>query len=119
MTSQDDRPPIEHPLPERLVELVAERFRVLGEPMRIKILDHLREGSATVSELVEHLGATQQNVSKHLGILHAAGMLSRVKEGTSTRYAISDPSVFELCDQVCGGVRRQVQELDAILAGRA
>ena len=110
--------PENHPLPEPLIELVAQRFRVLGEPMRIKILDHLREGGATVGELQHALGATQQNVSKHLGILHAAGIVSRTKEGTSTRYAISDPSVYELCDQVCGGVRRQVQELDALLAGR-
>jgi DNA-binding transcriptional ArsR family regulator len=104
-----------HPLPEPLIELVAQRFRVLGEPMRIKLLDRLREGPATVTELQEALGASQQNVSKHLGILHAAGMVSRTKEGNSTNYAISDPSVFELCDQVCGGVRRQLQELEQIL----
>jgi DNA-binding transcriptional ArsR family regulator len=106
---------VPHPLPEPLIELVAERFRVLGEPMRIKLLDRLRDGAATVTELQEALGASQQNVSKHLGILHAAGMVSRTKEGSSTRYAISDPSVFELCDQVCGGVRRQLQELEQIL----
>jgi DNA-binding transcriptional ArsR family regulator len=106
---------IPHPLPEPLIELVAQRFRVLGEPMRIKLLDRLREGDATVAELQEALGASQQNVSKHLGILHAAGMVSRTKQGNHTRYAISDPSVFELCDQVCGGVRRQLAELDAIL----
>jgi DNA-binding transcriptional ArsR family regulator len=114
----EDLPPVEHPLPEPLIELVAQRFRVLGEPMRITLLDRLREGSATVGELQQALGATQQNVSKHLGILHAAGIVSRTKEGTSTRYAISDPGVFELCDQVCGGVRRQVQELEAMLHGR-
>ena len=83
--------------------------------MRIKLLDRLREGDATVGELQEALGASQQNVSKHLGILHAAGMLSRTKDGNHARYAISDPSVFELCDQVCGSVRRQVNELDALL----
>jgi DNA-binding transcriptional ArsR family regulator len=94
---------------------VARRFRVLGEPMRIKLLDRLREGDATVGELRETLGASQQNVSKHLGILHAAGMVSRTKDGNRARYAISDPGVFELCDQVCGGVRRQLQELDTIL----
>ena len=107
--------PVPHPLPEPLIELVAQRFRVLGEPMRIKLLDQMREGPATVTELQEALGASQQNVSKHLGILHAAGMVSRTKEGNRTRYTISDPSVFELCDQVCGGVRRQVQELEQIL----
>ena len=108
-------PSIIHPLPEPLVELVAQRFRVLGEPMRIKLLDRLREGEATVGELQEALGASQQNVSKHLGILHSAGMVTRTKRGTSVVYAIEDPSVFELCDQVCGGVRRQIAELEAIL----
>jgi DNA-binding transcriptional ArsR family regulator len=98
-----------------LIELVAQRFRVLGEPMRIKLLDRLREGDATVGELQDALGATQQNVSKHLGILHAAGMVTRTKQGNRVSYSISDPSVFELCEQVCGGVRRQLQELDAIL----
>ena len=110
-------PPLPHPLPEPLIELVAQRFRVLGEPLRIKVLDRLREGEATVGELQQTLGASQQNVSKHLGILHAAGMVSRTKHGNHTRYAISDPGVFELCDQVCGGVRRQLQELDTILRG--
>ena len=108
-------PPAPHPLPEPLIDLVAQRFRVLGEPMRIKLLDRLRESDATVGELQEALGASQQNVSKHLGVLHAAGMVSRTKDGNHTRYAISDPSVFELCEQVCGGVRRQLQELEAIL----
>ena len=108
-------PPVPHPLPEPLIELVAQRFRVLGEPMRIKLLDRLRDGEATVGELQVALGASQQNVSKHLGILHSAGMVTRTKEGNHARYSISDPSVFELCDQVCGGVRRQVQELEAIL----
>ncbi len=83
--------------------------------MRIRLLDRLREGEATVGELQEALGASQQNVSKHLGILHSAGMVSRNKRGTSVVYAIDDPSVFELCDQVCGGVRRRVADLEAIL----
>jgi DNA-binding transcriptional ArsR family regulator len=106
---------VPHPLPEPLIELVAQRFRVLGEPMRIKLLDQLRGGDATVSELQDALGASQQNVSKHLGILLSAGMVTRTKDGNHSRYSISDPSVFELCDQVCGGVRRQLQELEAIL----
>jgi DNA-binding transcriptional ArsR family regulator len=83
--------------------------------MRIKLLDRLREGEATVSELQQALGASQQNVSKHLGILHSAGMVGRTKQGNSTVYSISDPSVFDLCDQVCGGVRRQLQELEELL----
>jgi len=108
---------VPHPLPEPLVELVAGRFRVLAEPMRIKLLDRLRDGAATVGELQEAVGASQQNVSKHLGVLLQAGMVARTKRGTSSVYAIADHGVFELCDQVCGGLRRQVAELDAILEG--
>jgi DNA-binding transcriptional ArsR family regulator len=111
--------PVPHPLPEPLVEVVAQRFRVLGEPMRIKLLDRLSEGAASVAELQEALDASQQNVSKHLGILHNAGMVSRTKQGNRTLYAISDPVLFELCDLVCGGLRRQLQELDAILPPQA
>ena len=103
------------PLPEPLVDLIAGRFRVLSEPMRIKLLDRLRDGEATVNELQEAVGATQQNVSKHLGVLLNAGMVARAKRGTSSVYSIADHGVFELCDQVCGGLRRQVAELDSIL----
>jgi DNA-binding transcriptional ArsR family regulator len=110
-------PSIAHPLPDALLELVAGRFRVLSEPMRIRLLDRLRDGDATVGELREALGASQQNVSKHLGVLLNAGMVARSKRGTSSVYSIADHTVFELCDQVCGGIRRQVAELDAMLQG--
>jgi len=106
---------VPHPLPDPLVELVAQRFRVLGEPMRIKLMDRLREGAASVGELQEAVGATQQNVSKHLAILHGAGMVSRTKDGNRTVYAIGDPSLFELCEVVYDGVRRQLQQLDELL----
>jgi DNA-binding transcriptional ArsR family regulator len=103
------------PLSEPMIELIAQRFRVLGEPMRIRLLDALREQDATVSELQAQLGASQQNVSKHLGILHAAGMVSRSKRGNTVRYAISDPAVFALCEEVCGSVTRRLRELDESL----
>ena len=106
---------VPHPLPEPLVDLLAQRFRVLGEPTRINLLDRLRDGALSVGQLQAALDASQQNLSKHLGILHAAGMVSRTKQGNRTLYAIADPSVFELCDQVCGSLRRQLAELDAIL----
>lgn len=83
--------------------------------MRIKLLDQLRDGEATVGELQDALAASQQNVSKHLGVLLQAGMVSRTKRGTSAGYAIADEQVFELCEQVCGGLRRQVAELDEVL----
>ena len=103
------------PLPDPLVELIAQRFRVIGEPMRIKLLDRLRDGAATVGELQEAVGASQQNVSKHLGVLHQAGIVSRTKEGTAVRYAIADESVFALCELVCGGLRAQLAEVQQLL----
>jgi len=106
---------IPHPLPAPLVELIAERFRVLGEPMRIRLLDALREAPATVRELQRATGASQQSVSKHLGLLLRSGLVSRTKEGNFSLYAIADDGVFELCEQVCGGLRRQLDELDAVL----
>lgn len=81
--------------------LVARRFRTLGEPVRLRLLQQLEIGEATVGELVETLEANQPNVSKHLAILHDAGLISRRREGNSVLYAISDPMVFRLCELVC------------------
>jgi DNA-binding transcriptional ArsR family regulator len=104
-----------HPLPPALVERIAARFRVLGEPMRISLLEVLRDGEATVTQLQEATGASQQNVSKHLGVLLRAGILGRRKQGNFALYSIADPVVFSLCEQVCGGLRRELEELGSIL----
>jgi DNA-binding transcriptional ArsR family regulator len=103
------------PLSDGLVEAIAERFRVLGEPMRIRILDRLRDGEATVGTLAEDLGATQQNVSKHVGVLAAAGLVARRKRGNAVVCSIADPSVFDLCEQVCDGLARRLAELQEIV----
>ncbi|HEY7891728.1 MAG TPA: metalloregulator ArsR/SmtB family transcription factor [Solirubrobacteraceae bacterium] len=106
---------VPHPLPEALVELIADRFRVLGEPMRIMLLDALRDGEATVGELQTATGSSQQNVSKHLGVLLRAGLIRRRKQGNFAVYEISDPDVFVLCEHVCGGIRRHLDELEGML----
>jgi DNA-binding transcriptional ArsR family regulator len=106
-----------HPLPDELVELIARRFRVIGEPMRIRLLDRLRAGEATVNELSEALGASQQNISKHLGVLAEVGILGRRKAGTHVYYRIVDESVFALCEQVCGSVQEQLRTLNELVEG--
>jgi DNA-binding transcriptional ArsR family regulator len=106
-----------HPLPIPLAEQIAQCFRVLGEPMRIRLLDRLRDGETSVQELTDALGTTQQNVSKHMGVLHAAGIVSRRRDGNRALYSIAEDSVFEMCETVCGGLRRQVTGLDELLAG--
>jgi DNA-binding transcriptional ArsR family regulator len=101
------------------VELIAQRFRVIGEPMRIRLLDALRDGPLTINELAERLGATQQNVSKHIGVLAQAGIVGREKDGTRVRCFIADETVFALCELVCGGLHQQVAELGQLLSGGA
>ena len=100
-----------HPLPDELVELIAARFRALSEPMRIKLLDRLRDGEASVQELTEAVGSTQQNVSKHLGVLRQAGIVGRRRGGNYVYYSIVDDGVFALCEDVCGSLRRGLDVL--------
>ena len=106
-----------HPMQEELAELVARRFRLLAEPMRIRLLDHLRDGEATVGELSLALAASQQNVSKHLGVLAEAGLVGRRKEGNHVYYRIVDESVFTLCEQVCDAVQQQLRALQILVEG--
>jgi DNA-binding transcriptional ArsR family regulator len=107
---------LSHPLPAPVVELVARRFRVLGDPTRIRLLERLLEGEATVGELAQVAGGTQQNVSKHLSVLLAEGTVGRRKAGTSVYYRIGDKTVFALCELVCGAIERQLGELGGLLA---
>ena len=98
-------------LTDDLVELVAERFRLLGEPTRIKLLDRLRDGEATVLELTALIGTTQQNVSKHLRTLQLAGVVARRKQGNFAYYRIVDEGVLTLCEAVCGSLQRHAESL--------
>ena len=98
-------------LADDLVELVAERFRLLGEPTRIKLLDRLRDGEATVLELTALIGTTQQNVSKHLRTLQLAGVVARRKQGNFAYYRIVDEGVLTLCEAVCGSLQRHAESL--------
>ena len=104
-----------HELTDPLVELIAQRFRAMGEPLRIKLLDRLRSGEASVGDLTAALGANQQNISRHLAVLHGSGIVSRRKAGTRTLYSIADPTVFALCDTVCGALEESAAQLTRVL----
>jgi DNA-binding transcriptional ArsR family regulator len=108
-----------HPIPADLVELIARRFQLLGEPSRIRLLDQLRDGEASVRELADKLEMNQQNVSKHLGLLADAGVLTRRKDGTQVYYRIADSAVFDLCEQVCGSLEHHLRGLAALVDGFA
>ena len=103
-------------LTPELATLVARRFAVLGEPMRVRLLDALHErGEASVSELAEAVGAGHANVSKHLNLLLAERMVGRRRDGSRALYRIADPSLIALCEDVCAGVRQGLRELHALL----
>ncbi|HEU5253579.1 MAG TPA: metalloregulator ArsR/SmtB family transcription factor [Solirubrobacterales bacterium] len=107
---------VQSPLNPEAAELIAKRFRALADPTRLRILDHLRNTEeASVGEITEALGASQQNISKHLAALLAEGFVSRRKRGTSSLYRIADPGVHELCDGVTAGIELQLTELEAVL----
>jgi ArsR family transcriptional regulator len=109
---------MQSPLTPDAAELIARRFLALSDATRLRLVDLLRtRGEASVGELAEALGASQQNVSKHLATLLSEGFVSRRKQGTSSIYAIADPAVFELCDQVCGGIEARLSSVEAALKG--
>lgn len=99
-----DRPP---PLSDRMLEKVAARFRTLGEPQRLRILQLLEGGERSVGELVDALHSGQPNVSRHLQTLYDAGLVGRRRSGASVLYRIADPSIFKLCEIVCRSAERE------------
>lgn len=101
--------------PDVLV-LIAERFKALAEPARLQILNCLRGGELTVTELVEETEFGQANVSKHLQLLHTLGFVSRRKEGLFVYYALADKSVFHLCDVMCGRLEAEMKARRKLLA---
>src|SRR5437868_406743 len=102
-------PAITHPLPDQLVELVAGRFKALADPTRIRLLDRLEQGEATVTELTGVANTTPQNVSKQMLLLLQAGLVARRRGGNFIYYRIADRAVFELCAIVCGSLRRELE----------
>lgn len=94
--------------------LVAARFKVLSEPLRLRMLQEMEDGELSVGELTAAVGATQPNVSKHLKILQDAGIVARKQEGNTVIYSVADKSVLELCDLVCGSLKEKFSERSAM-----
>lgn len=100
---------------EEMMVAVAERFRVLSDVMRLKILQQLQEGEKTVNELVALTGGSQPNVSKHLSTLRTNDLVKRRQEGNLAYFSLASPMVFQLCDIVCGGMREELESKKAML----
>ena len=100
-----------------LLTLVAERFKALADPARLRLLNALRPGEMTVGDLVESTELTQANVSKHLAHLHTLGYVRRRKEGLYVYYALADKEIFRLCDVMCGRIEAEMTERAKVLKG--
>ncbi len=93
---------------DEALERVASRFRVLADASRLRLLNLLMQGEASVQDLVETSGLAQTNVSRHLGLLRREGLVARTRDGNRALYRIADPSVEKLCELVCGGISDQL-----------
>jgi ArsR family transcriptional regulator len=91
------------------LNLIAERFKVLSEPIRLQILTILQEEEKNVNELTKAVQTSQPNVSKHLKILLKNGILNRKQYGNTVYYSIADESIFTLCETVCGSLEEQLK----------
>lgn len=104
----------EHQTPESM-ELIAQYFRVLSDAQRLRILHCLQTGEHTVGEIAELTGASPSNVSKHLALLRANGLVGRRQAGNRAYFGITAPFIFELCDIVCSGARQRLQHEQSLL----
>jgi DNA-binding transcriptional ArsR family regulator len=93
---------------EEQLDEIADRFKALAEPARLRILNALRDGERTVGELVEGTGLNQANLSKHLQLLHTLRFVARRKDGLFVRYRLLNNDVFVLCDIMCGALEANV-----------
>lgn len=96
-------------LSDAALGLIASRFKVLSEVLRLKLIIQLETGEKNVSALVAATGATQANVSRHLQSLTEAGIVSRRKMGQKAFYHICDEGVFAMCHHVCGSLKRRFE----------
>lgn len=99
-----------NPADQAVVEQVANYFRVLGEPMRLKLLNVLREGERCVQDLVDESETSQANVSKHLKVMLQAGILAKRNQGTQAFYRVTDDLIFELCNLVCDRLATRIEQ---------
>jgi ArsR family transcriptional regulator len=101
-------------LPDSLVDEVARRFALLGDPTRLRVVKTLHDvGECSVQEVADATGTTLANASQHLARLRDAGLVQRRRVGRMVRYSIADPTVEALCATVCDSVRQRAQALTA------
>lgn len=102
---------------DSVFEAVAAYFGILSEPTRLRIVHAICEKEMTVSQIVEALGATQTNVSRHLGLMHRSGVLARRKDGNQVYYRVADVAMVDICRSVCNRIAGQMDERTPLRRG--
>lgn len=98
-------------IPDEVLDLMATKFRLLGDPTRLAILRSLMTGGEmSVSQIVGKTGRGLANASKHLKQLAEAGLLARRKEGSQVFYRLNDSIVEKICHLVCESILEDFQE---------
>ena len=101
-------------VPEALLEEAAQRFALLADPSRLRVLSILHStGELPVGVLAERSGLTRTNLSQHLSRLAMAGLVGRRRSGTTVFYRVVDDSLSQLCDLVCASLRERGRTLAA------
>ncbi len=99
--------------------MIAHHFAALADPVRLKIVHALIDGERNVNSLVELTGGLQANTSRHLQKLKAAGVVNRRKAGAQVFYSIADPTIYALCEQVCGSLEKRLTKQVRIIGTTA
>jgi ArsR family transcriptional regulator len=109
-----------HSLPsEEALRMIAHHFAALADPMRLKIVHALIDGEKNVNALVALSGGLQANISRHLQKLKTAGVVNRRKVGAQVFYSIADPTIYTLCEQVCGSLEKRLTKEAKIISSVA
>jgi len=93
---------------QSLYRAKADILAAAGHPIRLAIIEHLADGEKCVCDIVEDLGAGQPNVSRHLAILHQAGLVTRRKEGLRVIYSLETPCILGFLDCVTELLKRRL-----------
>ena len=96
-------------VPVPVLKLIASKLKLLAQENRLRLLNELRSGEKTVTELIAATGGTQANISKHLGVMRGSNIVKCRREGLNVFYSISDKSVYKLCDLMCNEFRREME----------
>ena len=96
-------------VPVPVLKLIASKLKLLAQENRLRLLNELRSGEKTVTELIAATGGTQANISKHLGVMRGSNIVKCRREGLNVFYSISDKSFYKLCDLMCNEFRREME----------